>query len=359
MRAVTASLIVHAVAGAAVGLVGIYGTSRSSRSVASQGPAPVPIELLRPAPSGPLPTIAVALQPRRPPRSPIRERAAPIALDARLPERSRAEPPVQRRADLTLPAATLDRLAVAAPRPLDGPRRLEQRGRTHAIADDVVPMTVAPDGTPTIHQRSNLKVNLIGVLRLIVAPRETARAFGQLLSAWYADPYAATRVGRPQDLPAHEQAVPGGWDSLAGGDGGLLGGTFDLTDALAKRLGAGDPYASRKLALLDSTRAERADLGGKYRAAQLARSAELVQRALEAMWRTLPDAATRRDALFALWDECLEGDDPEGAAGDRARAMVIGWIRARLPVGSSGAFTSEELAERNRTRNSRQRFEPY
>jgi len=31
-------------------------------------------------------------------------------------------------------------------------------------------------------------------------------------------------------------------------------------------------------------------------------------------------------------------------APDRARAMVIGGIQARLPAGSDGAFTVEELA---------------
>jgi hypothetical protein len=138
----------------------------------------------------------------------------------------------------------------------------------------------------------------------------------------------------------------------------LIWGKLEYSDALIRRF-SGDPYASRKLKLLDDTRAERAELGAQHHAEDLARSAEFAQRNLEALWRATDVPAERRDALFAMWDECAEGDDPDGQAGERARRMVIGWIRAKLPAGSPDAFTADEIAARSAHRRSRQPFAPY
>jgi hypothetical protein len=126
-----------------------------------------------------------------------------------------------------------------------------------------------------------------------------------------------------------------------------------------RKLGGGDPYSSRKRKLLDDTRDERAEIGAAHRTAQLARSGELVQRNLDALWRTTADPAARRAALFALWDECAEGEGPAGQAGELARAMVIGWIRGRLPDGGPGAFTAGELARLDAARTSHRHFAPY
>jgi hypothetical protein len=106
-----------------------------------------------------------------------------------------------------------------------------------------------------------------------------------------------------------------------------------------RKYGHFDPYASRKRKLLDDTRAEREERGAAFRAEQAARSAELMQRNLEELWARVPDGAARKQALYELWNECADDE-----AGLRARAMVIGWIRARLPPGSGGAFTADELA---------------
>jgi hypothetical protein len=84
-----------------------------------------------------------------------------------------------------------------------------------------------------------------------------------------------------------------------------------------------------------------------------------VQRNLETLWRTTTDPAQRRLALFALWDECDEGESSRGEAGERARTMVIGWIRAKLPEGSPDAFTADEIAKLDAARSSRQHFVPY
>src|SRR5262249_25045416 len=120
-----------------------------------------------------------------------------------------------------------------------------------------------------------------------------------------------------------------------------------------------DPYASRKLALLDASRAERAELGAQHRREDLARSAELMQRNLEALWRATRDPAARRQALFTLWDECSEGDGPVGEAGERPRRRVVGWIRAKLPAGPPDAFTAEVVARLSAHRMSKQLFAPY
>jgi len=122
---------------------------------------------------------------------------------------------------------------------------------------------------------------------------------------------------------------------------------------------AGDPYASRKRALLDATFEERAAKGGEFRGEQLAHSAELVRRNLELLWASVRDPRERRAALFTLWDECAEGDGPLGEAGERARAEVIGLIRAHLPPDSPDAFTPDELAAFTARRSSQQPFEPY
>jgi hypothetical protein len=141
--------------------------------------------------------------------------------------------------------------------------------------------------------------------------------------------------------------------------GSVAHGKLDLTSMLMRAVGVGDAYASRKRKLLDDTRAERAELGAQHHAEDLARAGERMQRNLELLWRTIRDPAERRDALFALWDECAEADGPIGEAGQRARLLVIGWIRAKLPSGSPGAFTPEDIARRAAQQHSSQPFAPY
>jgi len=143
------------------------------------------------------------------------------------------------------------------------------------------------------------------------------------------------------------------------GGGGLISGKLDITSYLMRKTHAGDPYASRKRALLDATFEERVAKGGEFRGEQLAHSAELVHRNLELLWATVRDPRERRAALFTLWDECAEGDGPLGEAGERARAEVIGWIRAHLPPDSPDAFTPDELAAFAAQRSSQQPFVPY
>ena len=139
---------------------------------------------------------------------------------------------------------------------------------------------------------------------------------------------------------------------------GLLQLDFDVTDALMRKKKI-DPYASRKLAFLDQTRDARVELGIEYRKQVLARTSEIVRQNLDAMWAHIP-VAERKQALFDLWDEVDEtGDEEIAAAGTAARAVIIGFLRARFPAGSPNAFTADEVERLNRKRHSRTTFAPY
>jgi len=141
-------------------------------------------------------------------------------------------------------------------------------------------------------------------------------------------------------------------------EGSLLGGVADISAYLHRKL-IGDPYSSRKLKLLDETRDERVARGTLYRTQQLVRSAELMERTVRALWAREADLVKRRAALFELWDDCDEGDDERGQAGQRARAMILGWIGAHLPKGSAGAYTDEDIRILDGHRTSKQPFRPY
>ena len=139
----------------------------------------------------------------------------------------------------------------------------------------------------------------------------------------------------------------------------VLGGGFEVTDWLMRRHGQ-DPYASRKLAVLDATRDERVAIGKRHRAAELARTPEIVHRQLELLWAATTDLAERKQGLFELWDDCVETGDPDVvAAAEAARRIIVGFLRAHLPAGSAGAYTPAELAALARTRHSRAAFAPY
>jgi hypothetical protein len=138
-----------------------------------------------------------------------------------------------------------------------------------------------------------------------------------------------------------------------------ISGEFDITDAMMRSQGI-DPYASYKLKVLDETRDERVAIGKRYRTQQLAQSGQLMQRNLERLWSSTPDLAARKRGLFELWDECAEsGTEELIVAGAAARAHVLGFIRSKLPAGSTEAFTHTELAHFNKQRKSQAPFAPY
>jgi hypothetical protein len=139
----------------------------------------------------------------------------------------------------------------------------------------------------------------------------------------------------------------------------IIAGGFDTTDWLMRRRGQ-DPYASAKLHVLDATRDERAQLHALNRDRQLGQSTVLIQRTLDDLWATVADPATRKQALFELWDDCAEVGDVALVEGARtARLLIVGFIRARLRAGGTDAYTAAELAACNRARRSTAPFAPY
>ncbi len=269
-------------------------------------------------------------------------------------------------------------VAHEAPRVETAPRsekKLQQRGTEYVVPDLVTTMHVSRDGRASFEDKPDIEVHV-----LLPNPdlKQTARDLGNHLAAWYRDPYAQKNARRVQDMPRHEQAVPGGWDAGAGGDTNIdgsikqpdelprrpsngivpvIGGKLDITSWLHRKF-IGDPYASRKRALLDGTRDQRAEIRRTYTREQLAQSAVTMKRNVDRVFRELRDAGQRRLALFALWDECAEGEDEAGEAGQRARAIVIGAIRGRLS-GEPDRYAPEEIAALDAQRTSRQHFVPY
>lgn len=262
---------------------------------------------------------------------------------------------------------SFDPNAHPAPPPVQISGRLQDAGRGSVINDRVTTVTVERDGTAHFHDKPDGEVH-------VIIPIVTREQLGNMLRTWYADPYAQTRAGKPQEVAPVDKAVEGGWNSgltpMPGStdqsgkpDGGasipILGGSFDVTAWAMRKAHVGDPYQARKRALLDATRAERVEKGGAYRAEQLSKSAVIMQGNLDQLWRTVKDPAERRASLFALWDEAAEGEGPQGEAGQRARLQVIGFIRGKLPKGSADAFTADELKALDAKRSSSAHFCPY
>lgn len=134
---------------------------------------------------------------------------------------------------------------------------------------------------------------------------------------------------------------------------------FDVTDAMMRRHGI-DPYSSYKMKVLDETREERVAMGAQYRTQQLAQSRQYMQKNLERLVASVTDPASLKQGLFELWDDCAEtGSDELVVGGKAARQQLIGFIRAKLPAGSSDAFTVAEIERLNSHRRSRSEFAPY
>jgi len=279
--------------------------------------------------------------------------------------------------DLALAPGTAEHIA-AGGEPLHD--RARESGRVEnvpggggVIHDRVTTVAIERDGTAHFSDKPDIDVHFHSPIPHLDFKADMA-ALGDALEDWYRDPYAGTRYGPSTDLSEANHAVagmcdtwgdPGCDDPLAPEsekrarsrqDVGSVGihGSADLTAYLYRKLAHTDPYASRKLRLLDDTRAERVERGAVFRAEQAARSAELMQRTLEQLWASTPDPAARRTALFELWDDCADDE-----AGARARAMVTGWIRAKLPAGSPDAYTTDELAALGARTTSPRAFEPY
>jgi len=235
-------------------------------------------------------------------------------------------------------------------------------GGTYQSDQGVFVGKVNPDGSVKLSDRPNLNVHLA---------LPSLKGLGQGLASWYESdkgPYGAegaTAMAKQIQVSPGSTADPKDPVTNRNNDRattviipGLAGG-FDITDWLMRSNGQ-DPYSRKKLAFLDATRDERVQLGNRHRATQLALTPQIVQRNLDALWAGTQDVQARKRALFALGDECTETGDPAVVtAGEAARRLVIGFIRANLPAGSPDAYTPAELAELTRTKQSKAAFRPY
>ena len=277
--------------------------------------------------------------------------------------------------DLAMSSATIDRI-MAQSKPLEvvaESGRMQQHGREFVVPDLQVPAVVHDDGTVTFHDKPAADIHW----RLHIP---SAKQFGDMLEDWYRDPYAQTYARPFQEISKVDQAVDNngaGWDSTGSGEGTpsvslnergystqgqpqipIAGGALDLTSWAMRKAGI-DPYSSRKRKLLADTFDQRADIGARHAARQLDRSGELMQRNVMRLWAAVMSAPEKREALFQMWDECAEGEGHSGEAGTRARAIVIGFIRAHAAAGSPDAYTPDEPARLDAKRTSKQHFAPY
>jgi len=263
--------------------------------------------------------------------------------------------------------------------PLPSHRLDDAPNGREVIHDAVTEIVVDRDGAAHLHDKRDVDAHVdINPF----AWRKNLVDVGHVIAAWAENPEADKEYGATQDLPEALQAIPDqckNWGDPNCADEnasaseksarkrGLgqgvalfgLSGKLDVTSYLMKKFGVGDAYSARKLKALDDTRLERAEKGAAFKQEQLAHAAQLMQGNLERVWAATRDPDERKAVLFELWDECAEGEGPTGLAGDRARTMVIGWIRAQLPPGSAAAYTAAELALLDGRRTSHQHFVPY
>jgi hypothetical protein len=230
---------------------------------------------------------------------------------------------------------------------------------------------VAADGSVKLSDQPNLSVH-------VALP--SPRMIGNGLSAWFnGDKYSgggrtadgddgttvnaplakALQVSSGASTNLGDRTQPNANDRVPTAIVPIIGGKFDVSDWLMRNHGI-DPYAAKKLAFLDSTRDERVQRGNRFRTDQLAHATQLMKRNLDALWAASLDLATRKRALFELWDECAETGDPGLVeSAQDARRLVIGFIRAHLPAGGPDAFTADELAALAKLRQSKAAFRPY
>jgi hypothetical protein len=244
-------------------------------------------------------------------------------------------------------------------------------GGTHKSDQGPFTAKVDKDGTVKLKDKKNFNIHLT---------LPSAKDIGDMFQAWYYDPNKPVGTLGPPNVPKRrpnltredvsgaerlgndDSAVNGQEKDPQPGDGGgipIAGGGFDITDAFMRRHGT-DPYASKKLAFLDSTRDERVQIGTKYKTQQLAQVAQIVKKNLDRVWRATRDPQQRKQALFEMWDECVEAGSAEVVqAANTARKMIVGFMRANFPAGSEHEFTTTEIAACNRAKQSSATFSPY
>lgn len=192
---------------------------------------------------------------------------------------------------LALPAGRWDDLdhpprgSAPAPAPAVSGLLHDAGGGAHRSDQQVFQADVAPDGSVALHDAPSLRVH-------VALPRP--EALGRALADWYTSDKGVAGEDADTAMSKQIQMSAGSTAAVADPVTGVrqdrattvilpvLGGSFDATDWMARRHGS-DPYAARKLALLDATRDQRAAAGAQHRAAELARTAQIVHDQLTAL----------------------------------------------------------------------------
>ena len=128
---------------------------------------------------------------------------------------------------------------------------------------------VGRDGTVKLKDKKNFNIRFA-----LPSPKQLGRVIGD----WYMDPNKPVGTLPPDHIETGP-VLNGGESSSADkkADHGdvagvpIVAGGFDVSDAFMRSHGQ-DPYASKKLKFLDSTRDERVQIGMKHRSEQLAKA---------------------------------------------------------------------------------------
>jgi hypothetical protein len=132
-------------------------------------------------------------------------------------------------------------------------------------------------------------------------------------------------------------------------------GTFDATEAIMGASGQ-DPLRAEREYFMRQTEELRERLEAEHRQRQTESGLQGLRGRLARVWATTErTTSARRRRIFGIWDEIDEDDE----AGQRARRIILAFIRENLPAGSEDAYTSEEIQRFNAQRTSRQPFAPY
>lgn len=141
----------------------------------------------------------------------------------------------------------------------------------------------------------------------------------------------------------------------------------------AQKLAGEEQFRGMKAKILRQTAELRMQLARSWSKKQIRTQLAALSTQLKTAWeRPGWSGERRRKQLFDLWDECEETvDEPDtagvdetldharAAAGKKARAMIVRFIREELPADSDQAYPAAEVRALNGIRVSRQRFSPY
>jgi hypothetical protein len=131
---------------------------------------------------------------------------------------------------------------------------------------------------------------------------------------------------------------------------------FDLSDEFSRELARGTLYRHEKANFLAATFRQRTDMAARAYAVRMRAALEELPARLDALWAdTRYRRRERRRIIFLLWAEA----DRSSSVGRSADAIIEGWIRRRLPPGSSNAYSKSEMEALSRERPGLTPFSPY